>query len=144
MSVLKTVLIIQEQKSIKSFKSWRNRSSVPDEQSITLFGQYFLNNLNKNDKLELNWEDIKSIFVHFDIFLSMTMTSIYQTEEDEFYAHLLPRWKYEPIESGRTLQDFSVLDLVKIMFINFELPIEYQAEWRLLFSSVISGESFSR
>ncbi|KAL0270646.1 UNVERIFIED_CONTAM: hypothetical protein PYX00_007991 [Menopon gallinae] len=142
-SILKTVLIIQETKSVKNFKSWRNRSSPPSERSITLFGQYYLN-LVSTDTVELDWKDIKTIFVQFDLLLSMVLAFIYETEEDEYYAHLLPRWKYVPMESGRILEDISILNLVKIIFLNSELPIDYQDEWRLLFSSAINGESFSR
>lgn len=37
----------------------------------------------------------------------------------------------------------SILDLNQIVFINANLPQQYQLEWRFLFSSEIHGESFS-
>lgn len=37
----------------------------------------------------------------------------------------------------------SILDLNQIVFVNANLPQQYQLEWRFLFSSEIHGESFS-
>ncbi|XP_053556820.1 MTOR-associated protein MEAK7 [Bombina bombina] len=38
----------------------------------------------------------------------------------------------------------SLLDLPSVMFLNYQLPSEMQQKWRLLFSSQIHGESFSK
>jgi hypothetical protein len=37
----------------------------------------------------------------------------------------------------------SFIDISQIIFINSQLPPEYQSKWRFLFSSQIHGESFS-
>lgn len=105
---------------------------------------HFLERIHKNENQEYRKEDLSSLLIHFNFFLHMVLSRMYDTEEKHFYTNLLPKWKSSHVDAGKTLEQFSVLNLFRIMFLNLELPIDYQNEWKPLFSSKVNGESFSR
>lgn len=144
-SILKSILIIQKAKSVKRYESWSSRTSQDlSLNSLTEYGEYLLQKIHKSDKKEYSKEDLRSLMINFDYFLLMILSCLYNTEENHFYKNLLPKWKYCNVDSGKNLEQISVLDILNIMFINLEIPADYQSEWRLLFSSHHHGESFSR
>ncbi|KAK6643977.1 hypothetical protein RUM43_000242 [Polyplax serrata] len=144
-NILNSILIIQKTKSPKRYNSWCERigNKKPTE-SITELSTYFLDRVAKQDQDEYMRDDLASLIIHFDFYLHMVLSRMYDTEEKHFYTCVLPEWKSSPVDTGKTLNQFSILNLCKIMFLNSELPIDYQHKWRPLFSTEVHGESFSK
>ena len=113
--------------------------------SVNEYANYFLDKIHdKSEENQYSKNDLYSLLNYFDYFLYMVLSNLYNSEDRHFYSNLLPKYKSSQVDVGKKLSDFSVLNLLHVIFLNLELPVDYQSEWRPLFSSKVDGESFSR
>ncbi|WP_170158824.1 hypothetical protein, partial [Micromonospora noduli] len=128
----------------KEYKSWSSRCNKGDlSSSLKHFGEYYLRQIDVNTKASYNEKDLQLLLSYFGSLLNVVIGYLYKrTADSEF--NFFPRWKYSQIDSKKQLEKFSILNLVHIMFLNLELPTDFQNEWNILFSTSIHGESFSR
>ncbi|EEB16004.1 conserved hypothetical protein [Pediculus humanus corporis] len=144
-SILNSILIIQKYKAVKRYESWSSRMGQSEPgSSVNEYANYFLDKIHKSEENQYSKNDLYSLLNYFDYFLYMVLSNLYNSEDRHFYSNLLPKYKSSQVDVGKKLSDFSVLNLLHVIFLNLELPVDYQSEWRPLFSSKVDGESFSR
>lgn len=142
--MLRSILIIEEEKGNKNYKSWSSRCSKTDvDKSLNKHGEYFLRQVDRNSKPTFDRIDLKKLLAHFDLYMNAVIGYLYQ-KIDDTSINFFPKWKYSQVDSKKQLEQFSLLNQVYIFFLNSELPTDFQNEWNLLFSTEIHGESFSR
>lgn len=135
----------------KNFKSWHGRSSKNEKSikssksdSLHRLGTYYLSEIGKSSDSEYSEKDLQILLRQFDVFLSIVLGHLYRTGQAHSSVELFPKWINNQLTSGKKLEQVSILDIVQLLFLNLELPVDFQNEWRLLFSTKVDGESFSR
>jgi len=77
-----------------------------------------------------------------DAVWSQVGTSLFAPEQT--LSSLYPEWLHLVGDAAKRLDECSVLEMQDILFLNMQLLGENQLEWRLVYSTKIHGENFSR
>ncbi|XP_018576195.1 TLD domain-containing protein 1 [Anoplophora glabripennis] len=163
-SIVASYMKIQKLSNTKQFRSWFSRGCFTSAQNIQRFAESLTHELATGESITRRalevWLQGATILGQLLTFVSMYLFNISHKEKGA-----VTNEKPGPIQSeeqvtttekekDRSLVPFcrgldlipsypSILDLNQIVFINANLPQQYQLEWRFLFSSEIHGESFS-
>jgi len=158
---------------VKSFlesfiRSLKNSSLLVTSASIKLFANYLLRDLfypsgvaddpltEENFHLadlvfasrKYTLEDLKTGLSNSMLFLNIhdsVFSHCFGFEKDINYKNLIPPCLNIP-QSRKTSTSSgqpTLLDLTRIMFLNYHLPVGQHYQWNFLFSTIIHGESFS-
>lgn len=127
---------IERKSGRKSYKSWEFTSS----DDFDRFSEYCVEQTG-GKKPEYSNQDIQSILNAIAAYFDEVFNELLNANKS---ASAFPRWLRNQMDGGKKLEHSSVLTMEDILFLNNELPIDWQSEWRLLFSTNIHGESFAR
>ncbi|KAJ8925661.1 hypothetical protein NQ315_009506 [Exocentrus adspersus] len=163
-SIVASYMKIQKLSNTKQFRSWFSRGCFTSAQNIQRFAESLTHELAKGEcitrrNLEV-WLQGSTILGQLLTFVSMYLFNTSHKDKGAVTSEKPgPISTEEHITGSETEKDRSlvpycrgldlipsypsILDLNQIVFINANLPQQYQLEWRFLFSSEIHGESFS-
>lgn len=150
---------IQKLSNTKQFKSWFSRGCFTSAQNIQRLAESLTHDLAAAESITRRalevWLQGSTVLGQLLLFVFMHLYNISHKEKGQVSSDKGMEESHQMLtEKDRSLIPFcrgldlipsypSVLDLNQIVFINANLPQQYQLEWRFLFSSEIHGESFS-
>ncbi|KAJ8951773.1 hypothetical protein NQ317_002169 [Molorchus minor] len=127
-SIVASYMKIQKLSNTKQFKTWFSRGCFTSAQNIQRFAESLTHDLAAGESITRKALE--------GLWLMMSKLQPLERQKDR---SLVPYCRGLDLIPSYP----SILDLNQIVFINANLPQQYQLEWRFLFSSEIHGESFS-
>lgn len=101
---------------------------------------------SKPSKASHKKEEILDCFSKSHLLLSIhdaIFSQCFDVDKDTAFIQLIP--KCIPAHPSLNQENFTILDIAKIIFLNTQLPSgQLRREWRCLFSTTLHGESFSK
>lgn len=156
---------IQKLTNTKQFKSWHSRGCFTSPQNIQRLAESLTHELATGDLISRRalekWLSGANLLGQLIIFVFKHLYSISHREkslatdktattsqstnvETAFSDHERDRCLIPFCKGLDLIPSYpSILDFNQLVFVNSNLPQNYQLEWRFLFSSEIHGESFS-
>jgi hypothetical protein len=160
-SIVASYMKIQKLSNTKQFKTWFSRGCFTSAQNIQRLAESLTHDLAAADSITRRalevWLQGSTVLGQLLLFVFMHLYNISHKDKPQVSGEKSTVEESHTVsekERDRSLVPFcrgldlipsypSLLDLNQIVFINANLPQQYQLEWRFLFSSEIHGESFS-
>ncbi|KAK9883979.1 hypothetical protein WA026_004913 [Henosepilachna vigintioctopunctata] len=159
-SIVSSYMKIQKLGGGRQFKSWSTNGCFIAPQNIQKLGESLSKDLGNGDSISKvaveNWLQTCTLLGQLLIYVFRHLYKMshkekerasHSQEEDEVIDRETQSKERSLIPLCRGLDLIpsypSILDFTQIVFMNANLPQEFQTEWRFLFSSEIHGESFS-
>nr|XP_018912413.1 PREDICTED: TLD domain-containing protein 1 [Bemisia tabaci] len=144
--LLQSCFKILEKKQNKSYLKWKKIAADSFDSDVSGVSSYLCQDLKRENNVIsedfiANWLAQCQMIHLLHSFVILHLYGLYQSQESsgQQMPFFLPNLKLLPGSENATSQ----LSLPGILFLNQLLPVEFQRDWRLLFSSNLHGESFS-